>query len=76
MALRNGSRFAVSMADVFPDGCYLVPDSFSEVQDYDEKTKVRTPSTDKVTASGSTSAGWWTWTRSWRAGRGRRWSSS
>jgi hypothetical protein len=49
MALRNGSRFAVSMADVFPDGCYLVPDSFSEVQDYDEKTKVRTPSTDKVT---------------------------
>ena len=49
MALRNGSRFAVSMAIVFPDGCYLVPDSFSEVRDYDEKTKVRTPSTDKVT---------------------------
>ena len=49
MALRNGSRFAVSMANVFPDGCYLVPDSFSEVQDYDEKTKVRTPSVDKVT---------------------------
>ena len=49
MALRNGSRFAVSMADVFPDGCYLVPDSFSEVQDYDEKTKSRSPSVDKVT---------------------------
>ena len=49
MALRNGSRFAVSMAIVFPDGCYLVPDSFSEVRDYDEKTKVRTPSVDKVT---------------------------
>ena len=49
MALRNGSRFAVSMADVFPDGCYLVPDSFSEVQDYDEKTKHRSPSVDKVT---------------------------
>ena len=49
MALKNGSRLAVSMADVFPDGCHLVPDSFSEVQDYDEKTKVRTPSTDKVT---------------------------
>jgi hypothetical protein len=49
MALRNGSRLPVSMADVFPDGCYLVPDSFSEVQDYDEKTKVRTPSVDKVT---------------------------
>jgi hypothetical protein len=49
MALRNGSRFAVSMGDVFPDGCYLVPHSFSEVQDYDEKTKRRTPSVDKVT---------------------------
>jgi hypothetical protein len=49
MALRNGSRLAVSMADVFPDGCYLVPDSFSEVQDYDEKTKHRSPSVDKVT---------------------------
>ena len=49
MALRNGSRFAVSMADVFPDGCALVPGSISEAQDYDEKTKTRTPSTDKVT---------------------------
>jgi hypothetical protein len=49
MTIKTGSRFPVSMADVFPDGCYLVPDSFSEVQDYDEKTKVRTPSTDKVT---------------------------
>jgi hypothetical protein len=48
MALRNGSRFAVSMANVFPDGSYLVPDSFSEVQDYDEKTKTRRPSVDKV----------------------------
>jgi len=49
MALKNGSRLPVSMADVFPDGCYLVPDSFSEVQDYDEKTKHRSPSVDKVT---------------------------
>jgi hypothetical protein len=49
MALRSGSRFAVSMADVFPDGCYLVPGTVSEVQDYDEKTKVRRPSVDKVT---------------------------
>ncbi|HEY6278797.1 MAG TPA: plasmid replication, integration and excision activator [Streptosporangiaceae bacterium] len=49
MALRNGSRFAVSMADVFPHGCYLVPDSIAEAQDYDEKTKRRTPSVDKVT---------------------------
>jgi hypothetical protein len=49
MALRNGSRFAVSMADVFPEGCYLMPDSISEAQDYDEKTKVRRPAVDKVT---------------------------
>ena len=49
MALRNGSRFAVSMRDVFPDGCCLVPDSMSEAQDYDEKTKTRRPSIDKLT---------------------------
>src|ERR1039458_4817336 len=49
MALRNGSRFAVSMADVFPHGCHLVPDSIIEAQDYDEKTKRRTPSVDRVT---------------------------
>jgi hypothetical protein len=50
MALKNGSRFAVSMADVFPDGCYLVPGTVAEAQDYDEKTKVRRPSVDKVTS--------------------------
>ena len=49
MALRNGSRFPVSMHDVFPHGCCLVPDSITEAQDYDEKTKKRTPSVDKVT---------------------------
>jgi hypothetical protein len=49
MALRNGSRFGVSMADVFPHGCHLVPDSIIEAQDYDEKTKRRTPSVDRVT---------------------------
>jgi hypothetical protein len=49
MALRNGSRFGVSMADVFPHGCCLVPDSIAEAQDYDEKTGRRTPATDKVT---------------------------
>ena len=49
MALRNGSRFAVSMHEVFPHGCHLVPDSITEAQDYDEKTKRRTPSVDKVT---------------------------
>ena len=49
MALRNGSRFPVSMHDVFPNGCCLVPDSITEAQDYDEKTKRRTPAVDKVT---------------------------
>ncbi len=39
------------MAEVFPLGCHLVPDSISEVQDYDENTRVRTPSVDKVTGS-------------------------
>jgi hypothetical protein len=49
MALRNGSRFAVSMHDVFSHGCHLLPDSIVEAQDYDEHTKRRTPSVDKVT---------------------------
>ncbi|MFC4061182.1 plasmid replication, integration and excision activator [Planomonospora corallina] len=35
--------------DVFPNGCNLVPDSIVEAQDYDEKTKRRTPAIDKVT---------------------------
>jgi hypothetical protein len=51
MALRTGSRFPVSMHDVFPHGCCLVPDSIAEAQDYDEKTKRRTPSIDKVTGT-------------------------
>ena len=51
MALRSGSRFAVSMADVFPEGCFLMPDSISEAMDYDERTKVRTPTKDKVTGT-------------------------
>src|ERR1022692_187834 len=49
MALRNGSRFPVSMHDVFPHGCHLLPDSITEAMDYDEKTKRRTPAVDKVT---------------------------
>jgi hypothetical protein len=49
MALRNGSRFPVSMADVFSHGCHLMPESISEAQDYDEQTKRRTPAIDKVT---------------------------
>jgi hypothetical protein len=49
MALKTGSRFPVSMHDVFPHGCCLVPDSIAEAQDYDEKTKRRTPAVDKLT---------------------------
>jgi len=49
MAFKNGTRLPVSMAQVFPAGCHLVPDSIAEAQDYDEQTKRRTPSVDKVT---------------------------
>ena len=49
MALRGGTRFAVPFEAVFPHGCVLVPDSIAEAQDYDERTKARTPSKDKVT---------------------------
>jgi len=49
MALRNGSRFPVSMQQVFSHGCHLMPDSLTEAQDYDEKTRTRTPSVDKLT---------------------------
>jgi hypothetical protein len=49
VALRNGSRFPVAMADVFPHGCYLVPDSISEAIDYDGDTKRRSPALDKLT---------------------------
>ena len=51
MALRNGSRFAVSMRDVFPHGAHLLPDSIAEAMDYDERTKTRRPAVDKVTGS-------------------------
>jgi hypothetical protein len=49
MAIKTGSRFSVSQTEVFPHGCCLVPDSITEAQDYDEKTRQRTPSVDKVT---------------------------
>src|ERR1017187_2415544 len=49
MALRNGSRLHVSMQDVFPHGCHLVPDSIVEAEDYDEATRRRTPALDKHT---------------------------
>jgi hypothetical protein len=37
------------MEDLFPDGARLVPDSIAEAMDFDEKTRARTPSKDKVT---------------------------
>ena len=49
MALSPGSRLPVSNRDVFPHGCCLVPDSITEAQDYDEKTRRRTPSVDRMT---------------------------
>src|SRR5215469_9960920 len=47
--IRNGARFPVAMADAFPAGCALVPESITEAQDYDPDTKTRTPSSDKLT---------------------------
>src|SRR4051794_6601670 len=49
MALRNGMRFPISMAEVFPAGCVLVPSSITEAQDYDERSGRRSPAKDKVT---------------------------
>jgi hypothetical protein len=48
-APQNGPRLPVKMADVFPQGCYLVPGSISETYDYDEKTKTCRPAVDKIT---------------------------
>lgn len=47
--LHGGTRFAVPMSQVFPEGCHLVPDSISEAIDYDEETKRRSPAHDKLT---------------------------
>jgi hypothetical protein len=49
MALSGGTRFKVSMGEVFPGGCALVPGSITEAQDYDERTGRRSPAKDKVT---------------------------
>jgi hypothetical protein len=49
MALTGGTRFKVSMAEVFPGGCALVPGSITEAQDYDERSGRRTPAKDKLT---------------------------
>ncbi|WP_433054241.1 transcriptional regulator [Dactylosporangium sp. CS-033363] len=49
MALKGGTRFSVRFEDVFPAGCVLVPDSIVEAQDFNEKTRSRTPAVDKLT---------------------------
>ena len=48
-ARQNGPRLPVNIADVFPEGCYLVPASISEMYDYDEKNKTCRPAVDKLT---------------------------
>ena len=47
--LGNGARLPVGMADVFPAGCHLIPDSIIEAMDYDEATGRRSPAVDKHT---------------------------
>jgi hypothetical protein len=47
--IKGGTRFPVTMAQVFLHGCHLMPESITEAQDYDEKTKTRSPSVDKLT---------------------------
>ena len=47
--IKGGTRFPVSMAQVFPHGCHLMPESISEALDYDERTRTRSPAVDKVT---------------------------
>jgi len=51
VALSPGSRLPVAQQAVFPAGCHLVPGSISEAQDYDEKTRTRSPAVDKLTGT-------------------------
>jgi len=48
LALSNGVRLPAGMAEVFPAGCHLLPDSITEAQDWDEATRTRTPAVDKI----------------------------
>ena len=47
--LSSGVRLPATMAEVFPAGCHLVPDSIIEAMDYDEATGRRFPAVDKHT---------------------------
>src|SRR5262249_16512095 len=50
MAVKGATRFAVTMGQVFPEGCHLVPDSISEAMDYDEETKRGSGGVDRLTS--------------------------
>jgi len=43
VALSTGVRLPVSMAEVFPAGCHLLPDSITEAQDWDAATRSAPP---------------------------------
>src|ERR671939_946950 len=47
MALPSGHRFPVSMDDLFPYG--VLATNVEQAQDFDEKTRARTPARDKQT---------------------------
>jgi hypothetical protein len=49
LMLPNGVRLPLPFGMAFPNGLLLVPGSIGQAEDYDEKTKARTPSFDKVT---------------------------
>ena len=46
MALPGGHRFAVSMSELYPFGCYAM--DVQQAEDYDERTSRRTPTKDKA----------------------------
>ncbi|MEV4278690.1 transcriptional regulator [Actinoplanes xinjiangensis] len=51
MMIKGGARIPTPFEVAFPAGCVFVPDSIAAVEDYDARTKVRTPQFDKVTGS-------------------------
>jgi hypothetical protein len=57
MALTGGTRFKVTMGEVFPAGCALVPGSITEAQDYDEATAIVAPRGGKSAPAAGGSAG-------------------
>ena len=73
MALRNGSRFGVSMQDVFAHGCHLMPDSITEAHGLRREDQAAHPGGRQADRqAGVAVPGSRTWTRSWRAGPARR----